>query len=311
MSATAAPAWTIERGNDSYPAGLEALEASATGTSSRGEGAPDRLYGLGARAAIAGLDPDRAVTIVGARRASPYGRRVAAELAGSLAAAGLTVVSGMAYGIDSAAHRGALDAGGLTVAVLAGGPDVPYPRSAARLHRRIVASGGAVVSEAPAGTVPATWQFPARNRIMAALARVTVVVEATARSGTRHTVDAAERVGHLVGAVPGPVHSRLQELPHELIRCGAIMVRGAQDVLDELFGVGMLGASRVGPPLDAALSRLLELVARGHDAPESLTARAKLPPAEVGVGLARLELLDYVRVDGGGYVPTGLEPPRA
>lgn len=249
------------------------------------------------------------MTIVGARRCTPYGRAVAVELAGSLAAAGLVVISGMAYGIDSQAHHGALEAGGLTIAVLAGGPDVPYPPSARKLHARVLRAGGAVVSESPPGHRPARWQFPARNRIMAALAAMTVVVEATERSGSRITARYGLGLGRAVGAVPGPIHSPLSAGPHALVRDGGVLVTGAQDVLDCVLGVGAASARRLGPPLDGALAEVLELVEPQGTSCEAVAARSPLAAAQVAVSLSRLELLGYLRSDAGRFARTGLEPP--
>lgn len=292
-------AWTMDLREAEYPPGLRDL----------GD-APARLYGVGDRGAVAGLDPGSAVTIVGARRATAYGRRVAEELGAALAAAGVTVISGMAFGIDSAAHRGALEAEGTTVAVLAGGPDVAYPPSASGLHRRILASGGASVSEAPPGQRPARWQFPARNRLMAALSEVTVVVEAARRSGSRHTSDAALGLQRTVAAVPGDVHSRVSAGPHGLLRDGALLVRDAQDVLDELLGVGALSVRRIGPPIEPGLRSALELVERGAATADALATEAGLGAREVAVTLAHLELVGYLRADASGRLArTSLQPP--
>jgi DNA processing protein len=188
-----------------------------------------------------------AVAIVGARRASPYGLEQARGLGRGLAAAGVTVVSGMALGIDAAAHAGALAGGGLTLAVLAGGPERAYPASKRRLHEQIAATG-AVVSELPPGAQARRWGFPARNRIIAALARVTVVVEASERSGSLITAGLAADLGRDIAAVPGLVTSPLSEGAHGLIADGARLVRGAHDVLELLFGAG-------APQLALALGR--------------------------------------------------------
>jgi DNA processing protein len=281
------------------------------GLAPRAEAAPQMLRGCGSMRLVAGLGVRDAVTIVGARRCTPYGRRIAEELAGSLAAAGLVVVSGMAFGIDAAAHRGALEAGGPTVAVLAGGADVPYPPSARRLHRRILACGGAVVSEVPFGERPARWGFPARNRIMAALGAMTVVVEARVRSGSRLTADKALALGRDVGAVPGPVHSALSAGPHALVGDGGLLVSSAQDVLDRVLGVGAVTARRVGPALDGAAAEVLAMVGAEGASADAVAAAASLPASGVSVALARLELLGYLRADGGRYARTGLTPPSA
>ena len=162
---------------------------------------------------------------------------VAEQLGYLLAGAGLVVVSGMALGIDAAAHRGALDAGGSTIAVLGSGPDVVYPRSERRLYERIT-STGAVVSEMPPGTVPGPGCFPKRNRIMAALGTMTLVVEAAQPSGSLITAEQAAKLGREVGAVPGRVTSRVARGTNALLAEGAAVIRDAQDVLDRMVGVG-------------------------------------------------------------------------
>jgi len=296
---TAGPSWALAREDAAYPAGLHDLDD-----------APPALFGAGSPNAVAGLEPSACVTIVGARRATPYGRGVAEELARDLAAAGLVVVSGMAYGIDSAAHRGAIAANGTTVAVLAGGPDVAYPPSARRLHREILSSGGAAVAEVEPGTTPVRWGFPARNRLMAALAAVTVVVEAAERSGTRHTADAAERLHRTVAVVPGPVTSPLSAGPNALLFDGAAPVRDAQDVLDLTLGVGVVSVRSLGPALEPDLAAALAALADGAATCDAVTARLGAAADRVAVALARLELLGYARADGAGrYARTGLRAP--
>ncbi len=177
------------------------------------------------------------MTVVGARRASSYGREIARELGRELAAAGFLVVSGLAFGIDACAHRGALDAG-LTVAVLGCGADVAYPAAHRSLWRRI-SEQGLVLSELPPGTGAWRWTFPARNRIMAALAGMTVVVEAAQRSGSLITADLAADLGRDLGAVPGPVNSRASAGANDLLAGGACLIRDAQDVLDAMLGPGV------------------------------------------------------------------------
>ena len=192
------------------------------------------------------------MTIVGARRATSYGREIARELGRELAAAGMVVVSGLAFGIDGCAHRGALDAG-RTIAVLGCGPDVAYPASHRTLWRRIC-EAGLVISELPPGATPWRWTFPARNRIMAALAGMTVVVEAATRSGSLITTDLAADLGRDLGAVPGPVTSRASAGPNALLASGAHVIRDAQDVLDAMLGPGRrpLGPQRPRPRPRAA-----------------------------------------------------------
>jgi DNA processing protein len=251
--------------------------------------------------ALAGGDLEngpRAVAVVGTRRASPDGLEVARVLGRGLAAAGVTVVSGMALGIDSAAHAGALEAGGPTIAVLASGADLPYPPSKARLRGEIVEAGGCVVSELPPGFQPLKWCFPARNRIIAGLAHMTIVVEAAVRSGSLITAEIATDLGREVGAVPGPVTAWRAAGTNALLRDGAILIRDARDALDG--AVGVQGGDH-GPPLhlEPRLRELLGEVASGRDTLAALAAA----PGEVGptlAGLTELELLGHLRRSAGG-----------
>lgn len=255
--------------------------------------APRALIGRGEHRLLSELEPCGAVTVVGSRRATSYGREVARALGRELAAAGMVVVSGMAFGIDGCAHRGALD-GGRTVAVLGSGPDVPYPAAHRSLWRRIVESGGAVVSELPPGSTPWRWAFPARNRIMAALSGMTVVVEAASRSGSLITADLAAELGRDLGAVPGPVTSRASEGPNALLAGGACVVRDAQDVLDAMLGVGVRAVRRAGPAIDEGLAAVLAAVEAGEGSPDGVAAALGIPGAEAAAALARLELLGYL-----------------
>jgi len=192
----------------------------------------DHLYARGAQIEQALQAPT--VAVVGARACSAYGAHVARTLARDLAAAGVTVVSGLARGIDGEAHRGALDADGPTIAVLGCGIDRDYPAAHAELARRIAASGG-VVSEYEPGVEPAPWRFPARNRIIAALADAVVIVEARARSGALITVDRAMEIGRPIYAVPGEITSLLSEGTNDLLRHGhAAAITSAGDVLAAL-----------------------------------------------------------------------------
>ena len=244
---------------------------------------------------------ERPVALVGARRASPYGLEAARTLGHELAVSGVPVVSGMALGIDSAAHEGALEAGGLTVAVLAGGADFVYPRSRAGLYRRIAAEG-LVVSELPPGTRPHRWSFPARNRIMAGLAAMTVVVEGTVSSGSLITAGFAEDLGRDLGAVPGQVTSTLAAGPNRLLAEGACVVRSAADVLDALYGPGVRPRRLAGDAaasLEPRLAELLAAVERGEGSPDALAADPAAA-ADVLASLTELELLGLVRRAAGG-----------
>jgi DNA processing protein len=248
------------------------------------------------------MSADR-VAIVGARRATEYGLQQARGLGRGLAAAGLTVVSGMALGVDAAAHVGALELDGLTVAVLACGPDCAYPASKRRLHERIAATG-AVVAELPPGTPPRRWCFPARNRIIAALSQATVVVEAGERSGSLITAGQAAELGREVAAVPGLVTAPLAAGTNALIADGAQLVRGAHDVLELLFGAVALSLLPARPDdraagLEPDLRDLRERVGGGCDTVAALTGSSGAVDA-VLAGLAQLELRGLVRRGPGG-----------
>jgi DNA processing protein len=261
---------------------------------------PAVLYARGA-GGLAALESEPAVAVVGARRASPYGLELAYSLGRGLGAAGVSVVSGLALGVDAAAHRGCLDGGGAAVAVLACGPDVVYPRQHRRLYERLLATG-VVLSEMPPGTPPFRWAFPARNRLMAGLARMTVVVEAAERSGSLITAEFAQDLGRAVGAVPGRVTSRTAAGSNALLQDGAEVVVGAQDVLDELFGAG---ARTVEEPkaerLEPSLRAVLDAIEGGAGA-EGIARACELSAREVRVALARLEASGHVRRDRlGGY----------
>jgi DNA processing protein len=271
-----------------YPAGLRALAAP-----------PAVLYVAGGLERVVELVADDAVAIVGARKASPYGLDFAGSLGRDLAVAGLRVVSGMAHGIDSAAHAGALEAGCPTVAVLPGPADRPYPAGKRALHRRIVATGAAVSEIAP-GTGVRRWMFPARNRIIAGLAAMTVVVEAGERSGSLVTARLARGIGRPVGAVPGRVTTPQAAGPNGLLATGACVVRGPQDVLDHLFGAGERIARDPGRlPVPVELRPLLQAIAEGHETTAAL-ARAGFAPDQGLAALAELELDGYVKRGAGG-----------
>jgi DNA processing protein len=258
-------------------------------------GTVERLCELAAR------DP---VAVVGARSASSYGLEIANSLGRGLGAAGITVVSGMALGVDSAAHSGALEAGNGTIAVLAGSCERPYPAAKRSLHRRIVA-GASAIGELPPGSPVWRWSFPARNRIIAGLSEMTVVVEAGERSGALLTAGFANALGRPVGAVPGRVTSPLAAGPHRLLAQGAHLVRGPQDVLDALYCAGA-GAPRpdrlaaeTRAPLAPELRRLLEAIASGSETLGALT-RTGIPAEDCLAGVAALELAGYVRRHPGG-----------
>jgi DNA processing protein len=248
-------------------------------------------------------DGEPAAAIVGARRAGADGLEVARGLARGLASAGVTVVSGMALGIDSAAHAGALEVGGPTLSVLASGADVPYPPSKRALYQALVRTQ-VVVSEMPPGFNPFRWCFPARNRIIAGLASLTIVVEATERSGSLITAELAQDLGRAVGAVPGPVAAPRAAGSNGLLRDGALVIRHAQDALDEVLGIGVATAlsGRQADELHGPLRALLRRVENGCDTTGSLAATPAQAQA-VMAGLAELELRGFLqRGPGGRYV---------
>ncbi|WP_051571263.1 DNA-processing protein DprA [Cryptosporangium arvum] len=272
-----------------------------------------------------------AVAIVGARAATSYGKHVAGEIGYGLAERGWVVVSGGAFGIDGAAHRGALAGGGPTIAVLAGGVDVPYPLAHAGLLDR-VAEEGLLISEVPLGESPQRHRFLSRNRLIAALGAGLVVVEAGARSGTSVTAERAHQLDRPLLAVPGPVTSALSVGTHRLIRdFGATLATSAEDVLETIgpIGVGIgggqdpaewdaslpsgAGGGRPGrEALPPPLRLVLEAVPAGRVVTvEDVALAARLPPTEVRRALPDLRLRGYVRAVDGGYRLTeaGLGPP--
>jgi DNA processing protein len=238
-----------------------------------------------------------AVAIVGARACSPYGAQVARMLGRELAAAGLVVVSGMARGVDAEAHRGALDAGGHTVAVLGCGIDRDYPAAHAELARRICESG-LVVSEYEPGVEPAPWRFPARNRIIAGLTAATVIVEARERSGALITADFALEDGREVFAVPGEITSALSAGTNRLLQQGAAPLTCAEDVL-EVFGLAV--SQRPPVKLGAPARSVLERLGDGAASADELGRATRLTPAKTAVALAELELAGLAAEAGGQY----------
>ncbi|HEX5989150.1 MAG TPA: DNA-processing protein DprA [Solirubrobacterales bacterium] len=289
--------WACCRHGDLYPAHLrDAADA------------PWSLIGRGSPRLLDRIEPFEAVTIVGARRATSYGREIARELGRELAAAGMVVVSGLAFGIDGCAHRGALDAG-RTIAVLGCGPDVAYPGSHRSLWRKICEQG-LVISELPPGATPWRWTFPARNRIMAALAGMTVVVEAATRSGSLITTDLAADLGRDLGAVPGPVTSRASAGPNGLLAAGAHVIRDAQDVLDAMLGPGQRRLQPETPSLDAELHAVLAAIEAGECTCDGVAAVTGLSGPSAAAALARLELLGYLTCSNVGvYTRTMLPSP--
>jgi DNA processing protein len=242
------------------------------------------------------LEPAPYVGVVGTRRASRYGLEVATWLGRDLASAGVVVVSGMAAGVDAAAHRGAL-ATGSTVAVLGSGVDVCYPRSNAALYGEI-AERGSLVSEYPPGTTPAPWRFPARNRIIAGMALGVVIVEARRDGGAMITARLALEYGREVFAVAGPVHASGSEGPHALVRDGARLVTSAGDVLEDLgLASPQSAASWTQDPIPALVASLspderhvLGVLAAEPQLLDRIARLAGMPASATTAVLSRLEL---------------------
>jgi DNA processing protein len=261
---------------------------------------PKRLHLRGTRPELLAAP---AVAVVGARSASSYGSQVARTLGRELAAAGLVVVSGLARGIDAEAHRGALDAGGPTLAVLGCGIDRDYPARHAELARRI-AGTGLVVSEYEPGVEPAPWRFPARNRIIAGLALATVVVEARERSGALITVDFALELGREVFAVPGEITSALSAGTNRLIRQGAAPLLAAEDVLEAL-GIEPPGAACAAADVSGLARRVLDRIADSPQGADELVRLLALGAGELGGALVELELAGLVSEADGLYRAAG------
>jgi len=303
-------------GDATWPLGLDDLEAADLG--------PVACLWVRGRLPHANGAADlsrRGVAIVGARACSSYGQHVATELACHLTAQGWTVVSGAAYGIDAGAHRGALaghpgagDARVATVAVMACGVDRAYPTAHADLLDRIVADGGAVISELPPGSAPQRWRFLQRNRVIAALTATTVVVEAASRSGAAGTARAAMALSRHVGAVPGPVTAVTSVGCHELIRDGiATLVRDVGDVIElsSPMGQGLLDVGPVdGPQAVPGAGLLPQRVVACLSSIDGMSTAQVALVAGLDVGHVRSILLDLehtatVARQDGGWIRVG------
>lgn len=270
----AAQARFIIPGDDDWPASLCDLRECPVVQNLSGE--PLGLWVRG-RGHLAELGQN-AVALVGSRAATAYGERTAAEIAAELADQGATIVSGGAYGIDAAAHRGTLAAGGATVAFLAGGLSEFYPKGNVALLTQVMESG-LVISEYPPDENPTRVRFLARNRLIAALAKATVIVEGSFRSGARNTVTWATALGRPVGAVPGPVTHSTTATPHRLIReAEAVLVTSATDVLELVRPVGEVEARR------PACERLLDTLTPAQKAvQEALPRRGSRSAGEIAL----------------------------
>ena len=242
------------------------------------------------------------IAIVGSRNATPQGMDNAEAFAATLSGAGFTIVSGLALGIDTAAHRGGLSAGGSSIAVIGTGPDRSYPSANSGLGRRLAADGG-LLSEFPLGTPPLPANFPRRNRLLSGLSRGVLVVEATLASGSLITARFAAEQGREVFAIPGSIHSPFSKGSHRLIKEGAKLVETARDVIEELGGAAPTEGAQMAvaaPEMQADAGRVLK--ALGHDPAgvDALTARTGLAAGAVSVALVELELSGRVTALPGG-----------
>jgi len=263
------------RGDSDYPGALEDLSHP-----------PEQLYAIGDRAM---LEPPL-VSIVGTREATGYGLRITRAIAGALARAGVSIVSGMARGIDAAAHRAALDAGGRTVAVMGTGIDVPYPVGHRALHQ-LLSERALVISENGSGVRAHKGAFPQRNRIIAALSKVTIVIEAGEVSGALNTADWSENLGRIIAAVPGPIDSPQSVGTNDLIRQGNTMLSSVDEALS-LVGVYAPRVPEV--ELDEKELRVWKALADGGLDVDSLSARSSLPARETLTAITSLELMGRV-----------------
>jgi DNA processing protein len=276
---------SVWRGDPTYPALLGEIADP-----------PERLYLIGND-----LDQGPAVAVVGARRASRYGTQVAHRLGAELAEAGLTIVSGLARGIDAAAHRGALSAGGATVAVLGRGLDICYPAGNQALFHQIAVQGS-LISEYEAGTRPLAHHFPVRNRIIAGMCLGVVVVEATPRGGAMITARLAMEYGREVFAVPGAVHAQGSVGPHLLIRDGARLAASADHILEDLGLSGVQPRTEELPLLEPDEQRLMACLEAEPLLLDVVARTARVPVSTATAILVKLEMKALVtRHPGGRY----------
>ena len=259
------------------------------------------------------LDPGPALAVVGTRRASRYGLETAFWIAKELARSGITIVSGLAKGIDAAAHRGALCGGGRTVAVLGCGLDICYPARHKELLGRI-RDAGTVVTEYPPGTPPLPQHFPVRNRIIAGMSLGVVLVEAASAGGAMITARLGMEFGREVFAVPGAVHSPVSIGPHLMVRDGARLAASADQILEDLGMAGRPAAGEAPPEVHPDEARVLNVLEAEPLLLDLIARRAGMPVSTAAAILVKLELRALVsRRAGGRYanaVETGVKLPR-
>jgi DNA processing protein len=255
---------------------------------------PRKLFVLGE------IPPGDAIAIVGSRKVTDYGKRVTYQLAYELARAGLTIVSGLALGVDAIAHKAALEAGGVTIAVLGHGLDRIYPSTNRNLGLRILENGGALVSDYPTGTHPDKHTFPERNRIIAGLSRAVIITEADASSGSLITANFALSCGREVMAVPGNITSERSAGPNNLIKTGATPITSSADVLAALDFKGIHLSKQSAKADSAVEARLLESMRAGKSKTQELIEDSGLSPQEFAHVISLMEITGKVRNLGAG-----------
>lgn len=240
------------------------------------------------------------LAVVGSRKVTPYGRAVTTKLTQEVASKGVAIISGLALGVDALAHQAALDAGGVTLAVLACGLDAPYPATHRQLARNILRQGGALLSEYPEGTPPLPHHFIARNRLVSGLCDAVLITEASEKSGTLHTANFALEQGRTVMAVPGNITSQASMGTNNLIKAGATPVTSADDILEAL---GLEGSQEqleiLGTTEEESI--ILRLLQSGTTDGSELQVLSKLDPALFNQTLTMLEITGKIRPTGAGH----------
>ncbi len=277
---------TITIQADAYPSSLQQIPD-----------APKTLHILGD---LNRLLEGPSLAVVGSRKVTPYGRGVTESLVTAVATRGITIISGLALGVDAIAHKAALDAGGKTIAVLPCGLDKPYPASHRQLARRILEQGGALVSEYPHATPPLQHHFIARNRIVSGLSDAVLITEAASKSGTMHTVAFALDQGKTVMAVPGNITSELSQGTNNLIKTGALPVTSPQDILEAL-GVGEQLQMDEILPANEQEAAILNLMKQGVTDGNELQSASQLSATEFNQALTMLEITGKIRATGAGH----------
>ncbi|MDD2647415.1 MAG: DNA-processing protein DprA [Eubacteriales bacterium] len=289
----------------------DAARLEITALSCLSKSFPNRLRSLDScpaviyvRGDIQALSAPRAIAAVGSRKCSEYGRSCARSITRQLAQYSVSVVSGLAMGIDAMAHTGALEGGGVTVAVLAGGAETCYPLSNARLYSRILEQGGAIVSENPPSTPSRSWLFPLRNRLIAGLSDATLLCEADIKSGSWHTVSSAISQGKDVFCVPGQIAVQGSRLPHKLIREGARLVSGADDIMEDMSWdrPAGYGGERKDAPANSLEASVLDLLSVERLSFDELIDKTGASIPTLSVKLTEMELRgDIVKKAGRIY----------